>query len=147
MRIIKEGNPTKIKKTTPASVSCPICGFEAELDPEEYITQCPCCESPNLVFTVPFIDFAQKKKSPSESFPDDYYRFSEETGAAALSNQEVSQMIERTIKEYYSSGGGYSFSSTGDTFVAVFQTDKNSSDTFLVMVSKDHYEYDVEKGE
>lgn len=146
MRIIKEGNPDKVKKTTLVSVSCPICGFEAELDLGESITQCPCCKSPNLVFTTPLADFTPRKKSPGERFPYDYYRFSEKTGDTSLSNQEISQMIDRTIKEYYSSEGGYAFSSAGDTFVAVFQMDEDNVDSFFIMVSKDHYEYDVING-
>lgn len=147
MRIIKQGNPAKNEKTTLYSVSCPICGFEAELDPGESIIQCPYCKSLKLVFTIPLIDFNSKKKSPSKRFPDEYYHYSEEAGAIALSNQGVSQLIEKTIKLYRSSGCGYAFSSTGDTFVAVFQTDEEDIDTFLVMVSKDYYECDFVNGE
>lgn len=147
MRIIKQGKPAKNEKTTLYSVSCPICGFEAELDPGESIIQCPYCKSSKLVFTTPLIDFNSKKKSPSERFPKEYYRCSEKTGAVTLSDQEVSQMIDSTVKTYYSSGCGYAFSSVGDTFVAVFQTDEDNVNDFLVMVSKDHYEYDFVNGE
>lgn len=142
MRIIKEGNSAKNKKTTPISVSCPICGFEAELDPGEDVTQCLCCGSSNLVFTTSPVASNTNKKSPSERFPNEYYHYSEEIGAIALSNRGTSQLIEKTIKLYRSSGCGYAFSSTGDTFVAVFRTDEDDPDTFLVVVSKDYYEYD-----
>ena len=73
MKIIKEGNPAKNEKTTLYSVSCPICGFEAELDPGENVTRCPYCKSSKLVFTTPLISFRPKKKSPSERFPDEYH--------------------------------------------------------------------------
>lgn len=149
MRIIKEGNPDKVKKTTLVSVSCPICGFEAELDLGESITQCPCCKSPNLVFTTPLADFVPKKKSPSERFPDEYYHFnsSGDGDCAILSQQETAQMIDDVVEEYKKADCGYAFSSTGDTFVAVFQTDEDDVNDFLVMVSKDHYEYDFVNGE
>ena len=147
MKIIKQGTLTKAIKTTPVSVSCSLCGFEAELDPGEVITQCPNCGSPSLVFTNVFIDPTPKKRSPAERFPMEYYHYSEGTGSVALSDQAVSQKIDDTVKAYYSAGSGYAFSSTGDTFVAVFQTDKDDVNSFLVMVSKDHYEYDVIEGE
>lgn len=149
MRIIKEGNLNKVKKTTPVSVLCPICGFEAELDPGETITQCLCCESPNLVFTSPLVDFTPKKKSLGERFPEDYYHFnsSGDGDAKVLTERETAKMIDDTVKEYKKTNCGYAFSSTGDTFVAVFQTDEDETNDFLVMVSKDHYEYDFVNGE
>lgn len=148
MKIIKQGNPKEIKKTTSILVSCPICGLEAELGYDENVTQCPCCGSSlNFAFTTPLVNFKAKKKSPSERFPDEYYHYSEEAGAIVLSNQGVSRLIEETIKLYRSSGHGYAFSSTGDTFVAVFQTDEDDVNDFLVVVSKDYYECDFVSGE
>ena len=146
MKIVKQGNPKEIKKATPISIACQDCGMEAELDRGEDVTRCPCCGSSNLVSTVPFIDFP-RKKSPSERFPDEYYHYSKEAGAIALSNRGISQLIEETIKLYRSSGHGYAFSSTGDTFVAVFQTDEDDVNDFLVVVSKDYYECDFVNGE
>lgn len=149
MRIIKEGNPTKVIKTTPVSVSCPICGFKAELDPGEDVTRCPYCGSSNMVFTTPLITFKPKKKSPSERFPDEYYHFnsSGDGDGAILSEQETAKMIDDTVEEYKKTNCGYAFSSRGDTFVAVFQTDEDDVNNFLVTVSKDHYEYDFVNGE
>ena len=149
MKIIKEGNPARNEKTTLYSVSCPICGFEAELDPGENVTQCPYCKSSKLVFTTPLINFNPKKKSPSERFPDEYYHFSSsgDGDAAILSEQSTAKMIDDTVEEYKKANCGYAFSSTGDTFVAVFQTDEDDVNDFLVMVSKDHYEYDFVNGE
>lgn len=149
MRIIKQGNPTEDKNTTMYSVSCPICGFEAELDPGENLIQCPYCKSLKLVFTTPPIDSRSKKKSPSERFPDEYYRFSSsgDGDAVILSEQETAKMIDNTVEEYKKANCGYAFSSTGDTFVAVFQTNEDNVNDFLVVVSKDHYEYDFVNGE
>ena len=149
MRIIKQGNPTEDKNTTMYSVSCPICGFEAELDPGENLIQCPYCKSLKLVFTTPPIDSSSKKKSPSERFPDEYYRFSSsgDGDAVILSEQETAKMIDNTVEEYKKANCGYAFSSTGDTFVAVFQTNEDNVNDFLVVVSKDHYEYDFVNGE
>ena len=149
MKIIKEGNPAKNEKTTLYSVSCPICGFEGELDPGESIIQCPYCKSSKLVFTTPLINFNAKKKSPSERFPDEYYHFSSsgDGDTAILSERETAKMIDDTVEKYKKANCGYAFSSTGDTFVAVFQTDEDDINDFLVMVSKDHYEYDFLNGE
>lgn len=149
MRIIKEGNPIKAKKDSPVSVSCPICGLEAELELGEDITQCPCCGSSNVIFTTPLIAFKEKKKSPSERFPDEYYHFnsSGDGDAKILTERETAEMIDDTVKEYRGANCGYAFSSCGDTFVAVFQTDEDDVNNFLVMVSKDHYEYDFVNGE
>lgn len=149
MKIIKQGNPTKVIKTPPTSVSCPICGFEAELDPGEDVKWCPCCESSNIIVTTSSVAFKPKKKSPSERFPDEYYRFnsSGDGDAAILSEQETAKMIDDTVEEYKKANCGYAFSSTGDTFVAVFQTDEDDVNDFLVVVSKDHYEYDFVNGE
>lgn len=150
MRVIKEGNPIKIKnaKAIHSSVSCPICGFEAELDPGEAVLECPCCGSPNVVFTMPLVN-SYRKKLPSERFPDEYYRFnsSGDGDCAILSERETAKMIDDTVEEYKKANCGYAFSSTGDTFVAVFQTDEDDVNDFLVMVSKDHYEYDFVNGE
>lgn len=148
MKIIKEGKLTKVKKTTPISIACQDCGLEAELDRGEDVTRCPCCGSSNLVLTVPFVDFS-RKKLPSERFPDEYYRFnsSGDGDCAILSQQETAQMIDDTVEEYKKSNCGYAFSSIGDTFVAVFQTDEDEINDFLVVVSKDHYEYDFVNGE
>lgn len=148
MRIIKEGNPTKAKRTTPIYVVCQNCGLEAELECGEIVTKCPCCGSLDFESTTSFVDFCHKK-SPSERFPDEYYHFTSRDGgdAKALSNEEVSKMIDKTIKTYKEANCGYAFSSTGDTFVAVFQTDEDDVNTFLVTVGKDYYEYDFCNGE
>lgn len=81
--------------------------------------------------------------------PDEYDHFTSRNGGGIkiLSNEEISKMIDKTIKIYKEANCGYAFSSTGDTFVAVFQTDEENIDMFLVMVSKDHYEYDFVNGE
>ena len=149
MRIIKQGKPTKVKKTTPISIACQDCGLEAELDCGEAVTKCPCCGSSNLVFTTPLISFHPKKKSPSERFPDEYYHFnsSGDGDAAILSEQLTAKMIDDTVEEYKKNNCGYAYSGAGDTFVAVFQTDEDDINDFLVVVSKDHYEYDFVKGE
>ena len=149
MRIIKEGNPIKIKKMPSASVSCPICGFEAELDPGENVTQCPYCGSFNVVFTTSLVTFKPKKKLPSERFPDEYYHFnfSGDGNGKILTERETAEMIDDTVEEYKKANCGYAFSDVGDTFVAVFQTDEDDVNNFLVMVSKDHYEYDFVNGE
>lgn len=149
MRIIKQGRQAESERMTSDSVSCPICGFEGELDPGESIIQCPYCKSFNLVFTTPLIDFRPKKKSPSERFPDEYYHFnsSGDGDCAILSEQSTAKMIDDTVEEYKKANCGYAFSNRGDTFVAVFQTDEDDVNDFLVMVSKDHYEYDFVNGE
>ena len=148
MRIIKEGKPTKVKKTTPISIACQDCGLEAELDCGEDVTRCPCCGSSNLVSTVPFVDFP-RKKLPSERFPDEYYHFnsSGDGDCAILSEQSTAKMIDDTVEKYKKTNRGYAFLSTGDTFVAVLQTNKDNVNDFLVMVSKDHYEYEFVNGE
>ena len=149
MRIIKQGRRAENEKTTSYSVSCPICGFEAELDPGESIIRCPCCKSSKLVFTTPLINFNPKKKSPSDRFPDEYYHFnsSGEGDAAILSEQSTAKMMDDTIEEYKKTKCGYAYSGGGDTFVAVFQTDEDDANNVLVVVSKDHYEYDFVDGE
>ena len=148
MKIIKQGSPAKVKKVTPISIACQDCGLEAELDRGEDVTRCPCCGSSNLVSTVPFVDFP-RKKLPSERFPDEYYHFnsSGDGDAAVLSEQETAKMIDDTVEEYKKANCGYAFSGRGDTFVAVFQTDEDDTNDFLVVVSKDHYEYDFVNGE
>lgn len=148
MKIIKQGSPKAIKKATPVSIVCQDCGLEAELERGEDVTKCPCCGSFNLVSTVPFADFC-RKKSPSEMFPDEYYHFDSHGNGDErnLTEQETTKMIDDTIQMYYKENCGYAFSGIGDTFVAVFQTDEDDVNTFLVMVSKDHYEYDAVNGE
>ena len=149
MKIIKQGRRAENEKTTPYLVSCPICGFEAELDPGENLIQCPNCESSKLVFTTPLISFRPKKKSPSERFSDEYYHFnsSGDGDAAILSERETAKMIDDTVEEYKKTNCGYAFSGRGDTFVAVFQTDEDEINDFLVVVSKDRYKYDFVNGE
>lgn len=148
MRIIKQGKPTKVKKTTPISFACQDCGLEAELERGEDVTKCPCCGSFNLVSTVPFVDF-YCKKSPSERFPDEYYHlnFSGDGDCAILSQQETAKMIDDTVEAYKRENCGYAFSSSGDTFVAAFQTNEDDPNNFLVVVSNDYYEYDFVNGE
>lgn len=148
MKIIKQGSPNATKNTTPISIVCQDCGLEAELERGENVTKCPCCGSFNLVSTVPFVDF-YRKKSPSERFPDEYYHFgsSGDGDGAILTKRETAKMIDDTVEEYKKANCGYAFSSRGDTFVAVFQIDEDDTDMFLVMVSKDHYEYEHVNGD
>lgn len=148
MRIIKQGKPIKFKKATPISITCQDCGLEAELDCCEDVERCPCCGSSNLVSIVPFVDFS-RKKLPSERFPDEYYHFnsSGDGDVAILSELETAKMIDDTVEEYKKANGGYAFLSRCDTFVAVFQTNEDDVNNFLVMVSKDYYEYDFVNGE
>ena len=56
-------------------------------------------------------------------------------------------MIDDSVEAYKKANCGYAFSGRGDTFVAVFQTDEDDINDFLVVVSKDHYEYDFVNGE
>ena len=147
MRIIKRGNPAKNEETTLYLVSCPICGFEGELDPGERIIQCPYCKSLKLVFTTPLVNFNPKNKSPSERFPDEYYHFNSSMDGAILSQRETVKMIDDTVKKYKKTNCGYAFLNTGDTFVVVLQTNKDNVNDFLVMVSKDHYEYEFVNGD
>lgn len=95
------------------------------------------------------LSISPRKKLPSEKFPDEYYHFSSsgDGDAVTLSKRETAKMIDDTVEEYKKANCGYAFSSTGDTFVAVFQTDEDDINDFLVMVSKDHYEYDFVNGE
>ena len=148
MKITKQGSPAKVKKVAPISIACQDCGLEAELDRGEDVTRCPCCGSSNLVSTVPFVDFP-RKKLPSERFPDEYYHFnsSGDGDCAILSEQSTAKMIDDTVEEYKKCDCGCAFSSAGDTFVAVFQTNKDNVNDFLVMVSKDHYGYEFVNGE
>ena len=81
--------------------------------------------------------------------PDEYYHFNSlgDGDAAILSEQETAKMIDDTVEEYKKANCGYAFSGRGDTFVAVFQTNEDDVNDFLVVVSKDHYEYDFVNGE
>ena len=56
-------------------------------------------------------------------------------------------MIDDTVEKYKKANCGYAFLSAGDTFVAVLQTNEDNANDFLVMVSKDHYEYEFVNGE
>lgn len=149
MKIIKEGNPKKARNASPTSFTCYTCGLEAELELGEDISICPCCGSRNLVFTTPLVATNTKKKSVSEMFPDEYYHFDSRGNgdAVVLSERETAKMIDDTVEEYKKSNCGYAFSGMGDTFVAVFQTDEDDANDFLVVVSKDHYEYGFVNGE
>lgn len=56
-------------------------------------------------------------------------------------------MIDDTVEKYKKANRVYALLSAGDTFVAIFQTDKDDANGFLVVVSKDHYGYDFVNGE
>ena len=49
-------------------------------------------------------------------------------------------MIDKTVQKYLRSNCGYCYSGTGDTFIAVFQSDENNINDYFVVVAKDYYE-------
>ena len=49
-------------------------------------------------------------------------------------------MIDKTVQTYLRSNCGYCYSGTGDTFIAVFQSNENDINDYFVVVGKNYYE-------
>ena len=140
MRIIKQGNLNYQKEDKITAVYvCNKCGAEAEVDAEEIVRACPCCGSRNGAFAP---KITNKQISAGEAFPEKYFQFGVSEGSVKLPDEEIRNMIDKTVQKYLRSNCGYYYSGTGDTFVAVFQSDKNDINDYFVVVSKDYYELD-----
>lgn len=140
MRIIKRGNLNLQKEDKVATVYvCSKCGAEVEVDAGEIVKSCPCCGSRNGAFAP---KITNKQISAGEAFPEKYFQFGVSEGAVKLSDEEVRNMIDETVQEYLRNNCGYSCSATGDTFIAVFQSDANNINDYSVVVGKSYYEID-----
>ena len=140
MRIIKQGNLNSRKKDKIATVYvCSKCGAEVEVDAGEIVKSCPCCGSRNGAFAP---KITNKQISAGEAFPEKYFQFGVSEGSVKLPDEEIRNMIDKTVQKYLRSNGGYCYSGTGDTFIAVFQSDENNINDYFVVVAKDYYEID-----
>ena len=78
----------------------------------------------------------------SRFLPEKYFQFGASEGAVKLPDEEICNMIDKTVQKYLRSNCGYCYSGTGDTFIAVFQSDENNINDYFVVVAKDYYEID-----
>ena len=141
MRIIKQGKPKEEKKTV--RYVCDNCEAEIEVGINESLDCCPCCGEEQLMLLPKTIDKAfHKPLSAGEAFPEKYFQFGASEGSVKLSDEEIRNMIDKTVHAYLRNNCGCCYSGTGDTFVAVFQSDKNDINDYFVVVSKDYYELD-----
>ena len=138
MRIIKHGNLNAKNENKIAAVYiCSKCGAEAEVDTGESIESCPCCGARNGAFAP---KITNKPLSAGEAFPEKYFRFGVSEGAVKLPDEEIRNMIDKTVQTYLRSNCGYCYNGTGDTFIAVFQSDENDINDYFVVVGKNYYE-------
>ena len=140
MRIIKRGNLNLQKEYKVATVYvCSKCGAEVEVDAGEIVKSCPCCGSRNGAFAP---KITNKQISAGEAFSEKYFQFGVSEGSVKLPDEEIRNMIDKTVQKYLRSNGGYCYSGTRDTFIAVFQSDENNINDYFVVVAKDYYEID-----
>ena len=139
MRIIKQGKPKEEKKTV--RYVCNNCEAEIEVGINESLDCCPCCGKEQLMLLPKTRDKEfHKQISAGEAFPEKYFQFGVSEGAVKLPNEEIRNMIDKTVQKYLRSNGGYCCSGTGDTFIAVFQSDENNINDYFVVVGKNYYE-------
>lgn len=139
MRIIKQGKPKEEKKT--AHYVCNNCGAEIEIEIDEYTDCCPCCGEEQLTLLPGNEDkTSHKPLSAGEAFPEKYFQFDVSKGAVKLSDEKIRNMIDETVQVYLRSNCGYCYNGTGDTFIAVFQSDENDINDYFVVVGKNYYE-------
>lgn len=83
---------------------------------------------------------SRKSLSAGEAFPEKYFQFGVSDGAVKLPDERIRNMIDETVQAYLRSNCGYCYSGTGDTFIAVFQSDENNINDYFVVVGKNYYE-------
>ena len=129
MEIIKQGKLNKIE------VTCPNCGMIGKIDEGEFVKECPCCGAA--------VKWGQKTLGipAAYGYPKYYCHYGENDGARILDDKEVGELIDSTVKRYLESNGGYSFTATGDTHIAVFKNDLNDPNDYTVIVSRGYEEY------
>ena len=139
MRIVKSG---VCKLQDIQQFQCQICGCVYELDLcDEEIGECPCCHA-HVGYQVKFngdIEEDVKAKTPDEVYPEKFYSFKD---GLDKSDEEIRELIRKTIKHYKQSHCGYSMCATGRVLVAVFQSDKDNIDDYQVIVTKDYSSLD-----
>lgn len=143
MRIIKNG-ASKLQDIQ--QYKCQICGCVYELNlRKEEVGACPCCHS-HVSYQVKFSDDVElnmeqeeKPKTPEEVYPEGFYSFKD---GLDKSDEEIRELIKRTIKRYKQSNCGYAMSATGRLLIAVFQSDKDNIDDYQVIVTKDYSSLD-----
>lgn len=139
MRIIKQGKPKEEEKT--ARYVCNNCGAEIEIEIDECADCCPCCGEEQLILLPKIYNKSFRKTlSAGEAFPSKYYQFGISEDAKRESDEEVRSMIDEAVQTYFKSNCGYCYNGTGDTFVAVFQSDKDDINDYFVVVGKNYYE-------
>lgn len=139
MRIIKQGKPKEEKKTV--RYVCDNCEAEIEVGINESLDCCPCCGEEQLILLPKTRDKAfHKPLSAGEAFPKKYFRFGVSEGAVKLPDEEIRNMIDETVQTYLRSNCGYCYNGTGDTFIAVFQSNENDINDYFVVVGKNYYE-------
>lgn len=85
---------------------------------------------------------AEVEVDAGEAFPEKYFQFGVFEGSVKLPDEEIRNMIDKTVQKYFRSNCGYYYSGTGDTFITVFQSDENNINDYFVVVAKDYYEID-----
>lgn len=83
---------------------------------------------------------AEVEVDAGEAFPEKYFRFGVSEGSVKLPDEEIRNMIDKTVQTYLRSNCGYCYSGTGDTFIAVFQSNENDINDYFVVVGKNYYE-------
>ena len=139
MRIIKNG---ACKLQDIQQFKCLICGCVYELDLcDEEIGKCPCCHA-HKGYQVRFNDGIEedvKTKTPDEVYPEGFCSFK---NSLHKSDEEIKELIRKTIELYKQSNCGYAISESGRVLIAVFQLDSNNIDDYQVVVTKDYSSLD-----
>lgn len=143
MRIIKNG-ASKLQDIQ--QFKCQICGCVYELDLcKEEVSTCPCCHA-HVGYQVKFNDDIElnmeqeeKPKTPDEVYPEGFYSFKD---GLDKSDEEIRELIKKTIKNYKQGSCGYAMSTSGRLLIAVFQLDEDNIDDYQVIVTKDYSSLD-----
>lgn len=143
MRIIKNGVRENIDIQ---QYKCQICGCVYELNlRKEEVGACPCCHA-HVGYQVKFnddvelnIEQEEKPKTPEEVYPEGFYNFKD---GLDKSDEEIRELIKKTIKNYKQGNCGYAMSASGRLLIAVFQLDEDNIDDYQVIVTKDYSSLD-----
>lgn len=129
-------------------VKCEKCEFEAVLDENDVIEECPNCREQTMLsfdtirdgLSVSYI--AKGRKDHIPVFPDEFEWMETDNGCVNVPKAQTNELVKMAVSEYKMDNIGYSYANTGNVFVAVFQNDPVDINKYFVIVARNYAQYD-----
>ena len=131
-------------------VKCEKCGFEAMLDKDDVVEECPNCGEQTML-SFDFVSDTQNASCTAKGcsdhipvFPDEFEWMETSNGCVNVPRARMNELIKTAVSGYKKNDCGYCYAATGNAFVAVFQDDPDDIDKYVIVVARNYAQYDSE---